>query len=103
MNAIDYLKQHGLAAKLRGKRVHISPANRVTDDLRRYIKAHRMNLIAELTAADGQARHSGWAVLVEGYRPFTMISEPLSHPEALAAARHIWPNAEVEPRTEIVR
>lgn len=103
MNAIDYLKQHGLAAKLRGKRVHISPANRVTDDLRRYIKAHRMNLIAELTAADGHARHSGWTVLVEGYRPFTMISEPCTHSEALGAARNKWPNAEVTPRTEVTK
>lgn len=100
MNAIDYLKQHGLAAKLRGKRVHISPANRVTDDLRRYIKAHRLELIAELESGDGQARRCDWRVRVAGYPPFTMITEPCSHTEAIEAARQRWPNAEVQPRVE---
>lgn len=94
--AIDYLHKHGLLAKVSGNRLIVSPASKLTPDIRRYIKAHRMTLIAEASANDGLARSSHWRVVVPGYRPFTMISAPITRAEALAAAQNKWPNAEIQ-------
>lgn len=96
MTAIAYLREHGLAAQLRGKRVAISPASRLTKEIRRYIKAHRLELIAELASGDGLARRCDWRVIVPGYRPFTMIGEPMTHAEALKAAQGRWSDATVK-------
>lgn len=96
MNAVAYLKRHGLAVRLSGKRVRVSPASRLTDDMRRYIKAHRLELIAELASGDGLARRCHWRVSVPGYKPFTMIGPPMTHAEALAVTRARWEGAAVE-------
>ncbi|SFQ82785.1 hypothetical protein SAMN05216578_105103 [Halopseudomonas formosensis] len=96
MNAVAYLKRHGLAVRLSGKRVRVSPASRLTDDMRRYIKAHRLELIAELASGDGLARRCNWTVIVPGYPPFTMIGNPMTHAEAQAAARARWEQATVK-------
>ncbi|HCJ29540.1 MAG TPA: hypothetical protein DHV63_09645 [Pseudomonas sp.] len=96
MAAIDYLRDRGFAARLNGKRIRVSPASKLTEDVRRYIRAHRLELIAELASNDGIERRCHWTVEVPGHKPFRMISEPVTHAEALAGARLIWPNAEVE-------
>lgn len=96
--AIDYLHRHGLTATVKGERLHVSPASKLTPDIRKFIKAHRLELIAEATANDGLARSGCWQVLVPGYNPITMICKPLTHTEALAAARITWPDAEVRER-----
>lgn len=94
--AIDYLAQHGLSARKKGNRVVVSPRAMVTEDLKKYIRAHRLELLAELAANDGQARRCSWSVLVPGCRPFTMISpDPLTHAEALADVRCRWPGADI--------
>jgi len=56
MTVIDYLTQRGFSARVAGHRLVISPASRLTDDVRKYVKAHRLELIAELAANDGQQR-----------------------------------------------
>ncbi len=96
MSAVAYLREHGLAAKLSGKRVAISPASRLTSEMRRYIKAHRLELIAELASGDGLARRCNWRVIVPGYPPFTMIGDPMTHAEAQRAAQGHWEGATVE-------
>lgn len=93
--AIDYLAQHGLSARKKGNRVVVSPRAMVTEDLKKYIRAHRLELLAELAANDGQARRCSWSVLLPGQRPFTMISEPITRDEALADVRGRWPDGEV--------
>jgi len=95
MGAVDYLRDRGFATRLSGKRVRVSPASRLTEDVRRYIKAHRLELLAELASGDGQERRCHWSVSVPGYRPFTMIGEPCTRAEALAHARGIWPTADI--------
>lgn len=97
MAALDYLLQLGFTAKKQGMRVRISPASKLTDDVRKYVKTHRLALLAELAANDGVERRCNWAVLVPGCRPFTMISEPITRAEALADVRARWPGAEVGP------
>lgn len=94
--AIDYLSQFGLSARKKGNRVVVSPRVLVTDDLQKYIRAHRLELLAELAANDGLERRCGWTVTVSGLNPFTMISEPITHAEALEEVLGRWPGAAVE-------
>ena len=96
MRAIDYLHDSGFSAKVVGNRLIVSPSSRLTQQLRRYIKLHRLELMAEIAANDGEARRSHWIVVVTGYRPFTMFGEPMSHAEALVEARRRWPSAKIQ-------
>lgn len=95
MAAIDYLTRNGLRAERRGSRVHVSPKARITDDVRKYVRAHRLELLAELAANDGIARKMHWQVSRGGKPICTMIGEPMTEQEALAAAQWRWPDAEV--------
>ncbi|MQT83634.1 hypothetical protein GHN92_03475 [Pseudomonas sp. FSL R10-2964] len=95
--AIDYLAQHGLSARQKGNRVVVSPRSLVTDDLQKYIRAHRLELLAELAANDGIERRCHWRV-IRGERPIcTMVGVPVTRNEALAEVRWRWPDAEVAP------
>lgn len=96
MRAIDYLHDNGLSAKVVGNRLFVSPSSGLTQEQRRYIKLHRLELMAEIAANDSEARRSHWTAVVTGYSPFTMIGEPMTHAEALVEARRRWPNAKVE-------
>ncbi|MEB0129729.1 hypothetical protein [Pseudomonas sp. CCI2.4] len=94
--AIDYLAQFGLSTRKKGNRVVVSPRALVTDDLQKYIRAHRLELLAELAANDGLARHCSWSVLLPGRQPFPMISpEPMTRDEALEIVRWRWPDGDV--------
>lgn len=95
MAAVDYLREQGLSVRKRGMRVVIGPKALITSDIRDYVKAHRLSLLAELVANDGQERRCNWSVLLPGQRPFTMISEPITRDEALADVRCRWPDADV--------
>ncbi|TWI58695.1 hypothetical protein IQ22_00403 [Pseudomonas duriflava] len=95
MAALDYLTHRGFAARLRGKRIALSPASRLTDDVRRYVKSHRLEILAELASNDGQARKMHWQISVKGKQICTMIGEPMTYGEALEAARFRWPEAEI--------
>lgn len=96
MGAVDYLAQHGLSARKKGNRVVVSPRALVTDDLQKYIRAHRVELLAELAANDGIERRCAWSVLLPGRPPFPMINtEPLTRAEALADVRGRWPDADL--------
>ncbi|MNU77927.1 hypothetical protein D3C71_675110 [compost metagenome] len=96
MKVIDYLLDRGFSAKVVGNRLSVSPSSRLTQEVRRYIKLHRLELMVEVAANDGDARRSHWTVFAAGYSPFTMIGEPMTHAEALVEARTRWPNAKVE-------
>lgn len=43
-----------------------------------------------------QTKKAAWLVILPGYRPFSMVGEPMTQAEALECARVIWPNADVE-------
>lgn len=93
--AVDYLRRHGLSATRRGNRVFVTPKSGITEDVRQYVRAHRLELLAELAANDGAERRCYWQVSVPGHRPFRMTGEPMTHTEALVCAKRIWPDAEV--------
>lgn len=59
MAALDYLLEAGLTVESVADRLRVSPAERITDDIRRYVVEHKGELLAELTAAnDDQPAHS---------------------------------------------
>jgi len=64
MGAIDYLRNHGFDAKVKGNRLVVSPSSKLTTDVRRYIKLHRLELMAEVAANDGESRSSHWTVTI---------------------------------------
>ncbi|WP_337157955.1 hypothetical protein [Pseudomonas putida] len=97
MAALDYLLERGFTARKHGMRVRVSPASKLTDDIRKYVKTHRLALLAELVANDGLERRCNWTVLMPGCHPFTMIGEPITRDEALAEIHVRWPGAEVGP------
>nr|WP_258189126.1 hypothetical protein [Stutzerimonas kunmingensis] len=98
MAAIDYLRAHGFSARVKGNRLSVSPASRITTSVRQYIKLHRLELLAEVAANDGDTRRTHWTVTFEDGRHFPMISPaPITYTEALAdvRGRGCWPDADV--------
>ena len=96
MAALDFLIERGLSAKRIGVRIRISPRTKVTDEVSRYVKQNRLTLLAELDSGDGIERRCAWTVLVPGYRPFTMMGEPITRAEALEDVRGRWPDAKIK-------
>ncbi|MNZ39069.1 hypothetical protein D3C78_565560 [compost metagenome] len=52
MAALDYLRGAGLAVELEGERLRVTPADRITADLRQFVRDHRAELLADLSAAN---------------------------------------------------
>jgi hypothetical protein len=50
--ALDYLRVAGLAVELEGERLRVTPADRITADLRQFVRDHRAELVADLRAAN---------------------------------------------------
>lgn len=94
MGAIDYLREHGFDAKVKGNRLVVSPSSKLTQDVRQFIKLHRLELIAEVSANDGTTRRSNWQINLEG-KLITMIGAPMTYDEALAAAHWRWPESNI--------
>lgn len=97
MAALDYLTERGFTARLAGMRIRVSPASQLTEDVRRYIKAHRLELLAELAANDGAARSLHWRVMRGGKPLCTMVGQPMTRDEALEEIRSRWPDADINP------
>jgi hypothetical protein len=93
--AIDFLHQHGLTARANGERIVVSPASRLTDDVRQYVRAHRLALLAELAANDRQERRTAWHISRESKPLCMLIGEPMTYAEALEIARWHWRDVEV--------
>ena len=75
MGPIDYLRAHGFDAKVKGNRLVVSPSSKLTPDVRKFIKLHRLELIPEVSANDGAARRSNWQINLGG-NLITMIGPP---------------------------
>lgn len=95
MAAIDYLREQGLSARIRGERIIVSPRSCVTESIRQFIRLHRLELLAELAANDGETRRTSWDVVIPGHGKRRMVGEPCTHTEALDHARGIWPGADI--------
>lgn len=95
MAAIDYLKQQGLTAQRVGSRVRLKPKGLISKDVREYVQRHRLVLLAELAANDGETRKAGWKVFRDGKPLCSMVGPPMTYAEALASARWRWPDVDV--------
>ena len=73
----------------------VGQGKKITSTLFKEIQKAKIQQV-EVAANDGEARRSHWIVVVTGYRPCTMIGEPMTDTEALAEARMRWPGAKVE-------
>lgn len=123
MAALDYLRVAGLAVELEGERLRVTPADRITADLRQFVRDHRAELVADLRAAnDAQAAaeppqapatpartltpapaaeaasepmRNAWTITRGGKPICRMVGAPCTRTEALADARWRWPDADI--------
>ncbi len=124
MAALDYLRRAGLAAEANGDRLRLRPADRITDAVRQFVRDHRVELLAELNAANDamaaceqtqapapiptptpaaesepeaarEPTRNAWTI-TRGGRPICrMVGAPCTRTEALAEARWRWPDADI--------
>ncbi|MDX1300004.1 MAG: hypothetical protein R3260_17440 [Pseudomonas sp.] len=50
MAALDYLHRAGLAVKIHGEHLRLGPSERITDNVRQFVRQHRDALFAEVSA-----------------------------------------------------
>jgi hypothetical protein len=50
MAALDYLHRAGLAVEIHGKHLRLRPSERITDNVRQFVRQHRDALFAEVSA-----------------------------------------------------
>lgn len=116
MAALDHLRRAGLAVDLEGDRLRVAPADRITADVRQFVRAHRAELLADLLAeraaandpqsaaeappapaaeAASEPRCNAWTVTRNGSPICRMVGQPMTRTEALATARWRWPDADI--------
>lgn len=104
MAALDYLRRAGLTVESVADRLRVSPAERITDPLRHFIREHLAELLAELNAANDSTRptpasepkRAAWSITLAGQPIGYVVGQPMTYSEALAAVRWRWADAAVE-------
>lgn len=92
MAALDYLRRAGLAVDLEGDRLRVAPADRITADVRQFVRAHRAELLADLLA-ERAAANDPRAVAEAPPAPAAPAPKPIPAPAAEAASeprRNAW-------------
>lgn len=101
MAALDYLRRAGLAVELEGNRLRVTPADLITADLRQFVRDHRAELLAELSAANdaqpaSEPRRNAWTVTRKGRPVGYIVGQPMTRSEALAdVSARGWPDADI--------
>jgi tRNA A37 methylthiotransferase MiaB len=120
MAVLSSLSQAGLAVAIKSNRLRVTPADRITADLRQFVRDHESELLAELIAADdpqaaaeplqatsaptpaplaseaaSEPRRNIWTITRGGRSTCTICSSPMTRGEALAEARWRWPDANI--------
>ncbi len=94
MAVLDYLRNHGLHADpLPGERIYVWPSERITDDIRIWIKSHKAALLRELVPANDN-RRMAWRVIRDG-KPMTMLGKIMTYEEAVESAKARWPHSSI--------
>lgn len=101
MAALDYLKARGLSARQAGNKLSVSPRSALTQESRHFIKLHRMELLAELAANDGEEQRTHWLVYRQGKQICVIAGGPMNKAEALHACKAHWPDAEVRSQVSV--
>lgn len=92
MAALDYLRRAGLAVDLDGDRLRVAPADRITADVRQFVRTHRAELLADLLAERAAANDPQAAVEAP-----PAPAAPTPKPTPAPAAEHA-PAAPSEPQ-----
>lgn len=100
MATIDCLLQQGFSIQVCGNGLKVSPASKLTSELREYIRSHRSELLAEAAARDGETRRACWEVFIPGQGSCHVQGEPCTRAGVLAHARGIWPDAYITEANE---
>jgi hypothetical protein len=100
MAAIDYLKQHGLTVEAPAPdRLRVSPADRITDPIRAWIRAHKQELLTELAANQPPpmpGRPHLWLAVIDGKRTTIVDPDHCDHAEQLRRLRlRFYPNVRI--------
>jgi hypothetical protein len=106
MAALDYLRRAGLTVESVADRLRVSPAERITDAVRQFVRDHRAELLAELSAANdpthppapqptSEPKRTAWRINRAGQPIGYMVGQPMTYSEALAVARWRWHDAEL--------
>ncbi len=110
MAALDYLRRAGLAVEANGDRLRLRPADRITDAVRQFVRDHRAELLAELSAANdaqtapeplqapeatSEPKRAAWRITRAGQPIGYIVGQPMTYSEALAEARWRWPDADL--------
>lgn len=96
---LEQVAAEGLTLALRNNRLFWKADHQPSPELLAELKHHKLAIIEALSAAnDHEALCTSWRIEVSGYRPFIMISEPITEADALNVARWHWPDADVMPR-----
>lgn len=90
MDARTYLNDCGLYLERRGGRLFVFPPERITDDLRQFIQAHRADLLEAAPCAN-------WTVTLPDGRTIAMLKPAgLTYAEALHHTQWRWAGCKVE-------
>lgn len=108
MAALDYLHRAGLAVEIHGERLRLRPSERITDNVRQFVRQHRDALFAEVSAQhypptadvmrwlNSVARYLNCTqgyLLEQGFIDRHDLSEQhRSHPRQIAALIRTYPN-----------
>jgi hypothetical protein len=86
MAVLDYLTERGFVARKVGMHIRVSPASRLTPDVRQYIESHRNELLSDLP-------DSSPSNAAEAERP-SVADRPLARPRlALVSSQYGYTNA----------
>jgi hypothetical protein len=89
MDAQTVLTAHGLTTERRQDKLFVRPADRITDDLRQFIRAHRDELLAA-------APSTRWVVVLPDGRRIAMLNPAgLTCAEALRQSVWRWPGCTI--------
>jgi len=92
MDALTYLAGYGLQVERHADRLRVYPVERITDDLRQFIREHKNNLL--LVGACSKS----WRVTLPNGTTLTMINpNGMTYAEALHHTQWRWPGCIVEP------
>lgn len=93
MAALDYLRRAGLAVEANGDRLRLRPADRITDAVRQFVRDHRAELLADLSAAnDAQPANEPPQATTATTPEATPAPAAESAPEAASEPRRAaWP------------
>lgn len=98
MGALANIREAGFNIKINPAGLEISPASRLTQQQRDFLKNHRAEIIAELNAEQVRQRFLHWRIVSRGKAQVLTITPP----HTLDEMQHVYRGADlIEPLTEL--